>query len=157
MAGRPPKPTKLLELTGAFKRNPKRLAERAGEPVPIGPLGPTPRHWRVKRENPVAELKPAQMAEIVHLDALRKMWKEVSRMAPWLTSGDRIAVELLCGLLLKARLGGIKPSEINVLRGLCNACGLDPSGRAKIDTSAPGVKGAKAVDPRDAFAARQER
>jgi len=61
---------------------------------------------------------------------------------------------------LKARQGVIRPGEMNVLRALCNSCGLDPSGRAKIDTSAAGVKsgrGAKLADPRDAFAAKRDR
>jgi hypothetical protein len=141
---RPRKPTNLLELTGAFKNHPSRLAARAGEPIPTGPLGLVPRHWWAKVEDP----------DYGRCQQLCRIWKEIGKIAPWLTSGDRIAVELICVLLLKARQGGIRPGEMNVLKGLCNACGLDPSGRARIDTSAIGGKVAKLIDPRDAFAAR---
>jgi|ERR1700761_633824 len=144
MPGRPPKPTNLLQLTGAFAKNPQRLRDRAGEPVPAGKLGAPPRFWRPKRGQIGPEVAPE----------LCKIWREVAKMAPWLTSGDRIAVELLCRLLLKVRQGIIGTGEINALKGLCNSCGLDPSGRAKIDTSAIGSKAATA-DPRDAFAAKR--
>lgn len=38
------KPTKILELNGAFKKNPKRAAERADEPIPTEPIGGCPDH-----------------------------------------------------------------------------------------------------------------
>jgi hypothetical protein len=144
MAGRPPKPTNLLELTGAFKKNPKRLAERAGEPVPHGPLGPTPRHWWVKREDAAYE----------RYHALSKLWREVSKLAPWLTSGDRFAVEQFCELLLMARQGTINVGERMIMKSIGSACGLDPSGRVKIRTAAPDKKAGEVVDPRDAFEKR---
>jgi len=143
MPGRPPKPTNLLELTGAFRTDPQRLAKRAGEPRPKGPLGTPPKHWRVK---PDAEgFDEAQ--------DLCKIWKEVSKMAPWLTNSDRHTVEDICVLRRLARLGTIRPGERNVLRSLNNACGLDASGRAKLDISPAALAGEKKVDPRDAFVA----
>jgi hypothetical protein len=149
---RPPKPTNLLQLSGAFKNHPERLAKRAGEPVPDGKLGSPPRNWRAKKVNPGSETYGAEMAEVLRLQMLSKIWKEVSKMAPWLTSADRYAVEDICHLRLLARSGVIRPGERNVLRALMNSCGLDPSGRAKINTGAVGGAAAKAVDPRDAFA-----
>lgn len=40
----PRKPTNVLELAGAFKRNPKRGAARANEPEPVGVIGDAPAH-----------------------------------------------------------------------------------------------------------------
>ena len=40
----PRKPTNILALTGAFKRNPKRGAARANEPEPTGDIGDAPAH-----------------------------------------------------------------------------------------------------------------
>jgi hypothetical protein len=140
----PRKPTNLLELTGAFKNHPSRLAARNGEPVPDGPLGSAPRHWWVKHDHP----NYAQCQELC------KLWREVSRMAPWLTSADRHTVEDVCDLRLKARQGTIRPGERNVLRALSNACGLDPSGRLRINCDPVVPKAARIVDPRDVFGAR---
>lgn len=39
--GRPPKPTNLLELSGAYKKHPERRKQRANEPQPVsGALSP---------------------------------------------------------------------------------------------------------------------
>lgn len=39
--GRPPKPTNLLELSGAYKKHPERRKQRTHEPKPVdGPLPP---------------------------------------------------------------------------------------------------------------------
>ena len=40
----PRKPTNILALNGAFKRNPKRGSARANEPVPAGDIGEAPAH-----------------------------------------------------------------------------------------------------------------
>ena len=40
----PRKPTNVLALTGAFKRNPKRGSARANEPEPVGDVGDAPAH-----------------------------------------------------------------------------------------------------------------
>lgn len=39
---RPRKPTAVLELCGAFKKDPKRGAARADEPKPVGEIGDPP-------------------------------------------------------------------------------------------------------------------
>lgn len=140
MAGRPPKPTNLLELTGAYKKNPKRAAARAGEPRSTEPLGDPPAHWKVE---------PSEFGYQKAVK-LRDIWKEVAEMAPWLTSSDRHTVEDICVLRLKARDNSIKPGERNVLRALNNSCGLDASGRTRINTF-PAAPPEVAGDPRDAF------
>src|SRR5580704_6803917 len=45
MAGRPPNPTALQLLKGADKKNPKRIRERAGEPVPPDIKVQPPDEW----------------------------------------------------------------------------------------------------------------
>jgi hypothetical protein len=46
MAGRPRKPTNLLEMSGALKKNPKRAKAHAGEPRPDGLLSEPPERWK---------------------------------------------------------------------------------------------------------------
>lgn len=41
---RPRKPSNILELNGAFKRNPARGKARENEPVPNGEIGDPPNH-----------------------------------------------------------------------------------------------------------------
>jgi len=40
----PRKPSNVLELKGSFKKDPKRGAARANEPVPVGEIGKPPAH-----------------------------------------------------------------------------------------------------------------
>lgn len=43
---RPRKPGNVLELKGAFKRNPARGKARENEPKPNGEIGDPPTHYR---------------------------------------------------------------------------------------------------------------
>ena len=43
--GRPRKPAKILELSGAFRKNPARKKAREGELQVRSPLGPPPAEW----------------------------------------------------------------------------------------------------------------
>lgn len=45
MRGRKPKPTKVLEMSGAFKHNPARKRARAAKPTTGSPLGDPPAEW----------------------------------------------------------------------------------------------------------------
>ena len=74
---RPRKPTKYLKLVGAFKKNPKRLKEREGEPEVTAPLG-----------DPPDRLDEAEKAR----------WHELAADMPWLGGADRVAVEPVLGL-----------------------------------------------------------
>ncbi|HVJ09704.1 MAG TPA: hypothetical protein VM554_15105 [Acidisarcina sp.] len=138
MAGRPPKPTNLLQLTGAHKKNPKRAAARAGEPTPDGPLGDPPSRWSAV----FPEFDYQRCGE------LRELWREVQEMAPWLTSADRWTVESICELKLLERRRAIKPGERSELGRLSGKCGLNPSDRVKVNV-APNTP--KTSDPRDVF------
>lgn len=65
---RPRTPTALLEIRGAFKRNPSRLKARQGEPIITSPL-PSP---------------PAHLSE-----EARTAWEEMKSRGHWLKSADR--------------------------------------------------------------------
>jgi hypothetical protein len=141
MAGRPPKPTNLLQLTGAFKANPKRAAARAGEPKPDGPLGGPPKRWEI-----VSPATGYQEAE-----KMRGLWAEVAEMAPWLTSADRWTVESICELKFRERNRSIKPGERAELGRLCGKCGLNPSDRVRVNTFPAVPQKTEAGDPRDKY------
>ena len=110
--GRPTKPTAVLELVGAYKKDPQR--KRLKEPKPTKGIGSF-------------VLGPTDLAEI---------WDEVvGQVVPGvLTISDRMALELVCRLYAEIRL---KPDKISVgkvtaLANLLGRFGLTPSDRAKI-------------------------
>jgi phage terminase small subunit len=74
-------PSNILELNGAFKKNPQRRRE---EPNVDSELGPPPDHFD---------------------DARCAAWAEVVGMAPEgvLTKSDRLAIEMLSDLLVRYR------------------------------------------------------
>lgn len=74
-------PSNILELRGAFDKNPQR---RRQEPQVDAELGPPPDHFD---------------------DARRAAWAEVVDMAPEgvLTKADRIAIEMLADLMVRYR------------------------------------------------------
>lgn len=109
---RPHKPTKVLELVGAYKQNPQR--KRKNEPKPTEGIG----------------------AFVEGSTVLSEVWDEVVRqVVPGvLTISDRLALELVCRLLAEIRL---KPDEISVgkvtaLANLLGRFGLTPADRAKV-------------------------
>lgn len=136
MRGRPPKPTKLLEIGGAFKKNPARGRARADEPVPEGPLGPPPAEWTAGAE------KNARLA------ALLRAWQEIVDQAAFgvLTSADRDLVELACYLKYKIRRASAgyekaTSGDFAQLNRILGQIGLVPSERSRVS----GRKKAKEV------------
>jgi phage terminase small subunit len=111
--GRPRKPTSELELSGAFRRNPKRKQERQGEPVVTSPLGP-----------PEAYLN----------DTAKEIWQQNARAGPWLTGADRATMGLACHLMSEFRqLGAAMPvARMRVLVSALASLGFTPATRAKI-------------------------
>lgn len=110
--GRPAKPTAVLELVGAYKKNPQR--KRKHEPKPAQGIGKF-------IEGPTD---------------LSSIWDEVvAQTVPGvMTMSDRIALEMVCRLMAEIR---IKPDEISVgkVTALCNLLGrfgLTPADRAKV-------------------------
>jgi len=115
MTGRPQKPTKLLELSGAFDKNPKRMANRRDAIATESNIGAPPKHWRLPESNP----------GFARGRELRRIWREVARVAPWLVPSQRMTLEDVCELRYRSRNEMLKPSELNLLRLMSNSLGLD--------------------------------
>lgn len=110
---RPRKPTGVLELTGAFRKNPQRKRARSCEPVPSGVIGSHPQHF------------DANLAAI---------WYEVIAMIPAgvLTGADRILVELTCTLISGLRLSTSQKGDKALLKNCLASLGMTPAERSKI-------------------------
>lgn len=123
---RPRKPTELLELNGAFKRNPKR--KRRIGPKPKDGIGDPPEYFREDE---------------------RLAWREiVADCAPTvLTSAERTVVELLSRLRAKFRSDWLTGAEMGVMTWCCGRLGMTPADRSKV--AAPDREN----EPRSPFAA----
>ncbi len=110
---RPRKPTAVLELTGAFRKDPQRKRARSAEPVPTGEIGDAPVHF------------DAQLAAI---------WYEVISLIPAgvPTAADRIIVELTCSLVHGLRNGTSERGDKALLRSCLASLGMTPAERSKI-------------------------
>lgn len=116
---RPRKPTALLELTGAFRKDPQRW--RGAAPQPTGPLGAPP-----------DRLEPAE----------KKCWLELEALVPpgILFNSDRWHVEITACLLAKMRdprggLGGkhgLRAGEVRLLNKCLTQMGMTPADRSRI-------------------------
>ena len=112
------KPTRVLELNGAYKHNPARRQEREREPRPKGPLGPAPDY----------------------LDASeRERWAVIeASCGEWLTDADQGAVEETCRLWASAIRRDLSPGDRKLLRSYWSCLGMNPADRSKVKT--PGEK-----------------
>lgn len=113
MAGRPPKPTALKEVQGAYKKNPQRKNKK--EPIPNGGIGPA----------------------LTTLNAGERMiWDEIVEVAciGVLTNADRISLELLCKLIWEMRTNfeEMNASKLSRLTFLLSQFGMTPADRSKI-------------------------
>ena len=117
---RPRKPTVVLEMKGAFKKNPQR---KRTDPKTQGPIGRAPKH-----------LSEDEQA----------IWREVIRIAPAgvLTSADRIALEELVSLIHQRRtdLAGMTDGKRQLLRSYIAQFGMTPADRSKINVPPPKMK-----------------
>jgi len=113
MAGRPRKPTKVLELSGAFDKNPKRKKDRVNEPQSIGPLGDPPAYF-----------------DFEQIDA----WHEIiNRSIPGLFGpADYFYVEMCADYLARYRAGTITIQERIHFSKLLGQLGFSPTERSKI-------------------------
>ena len=113
------KPTAVLKRNGAFKRNPKRAAERKHEPAPNGPIGPPP-----------ASLTPKQL----------ECWDEIIANSPEgvLAKSDRVVVEIAARLLALVRSKAKASAAIVSLLGQnLQRLGMTPADRSRV--AAPGA------------------
>lgn len=124
--GRPPTPTHILELNGAFKNHPERKTARANEPKPTEKIGRPPSHLTLDQ---------------------KLAWKELEAMVVpgLLTKTDRLVLEMIARLLVKLRDGTIKTQEVSILTTLIGKLGMSPADRAKVSV----VANSKTDDPFD--------
>ena len=108
---RPRKPTRMLELSGAFDRNPQRRKAREHEPSPTGPLG-----------DPPTALDEAQRAR----------WNEIRAKCPWLGESDDVLVEVTCKLWMEERRGKCSPGDRKLLVQCLRALGMAPGERSRM-------------------------
>lgn len=109
----PRKPTHLLKLAGAFKKNPKRAKAREGEPVPTAPLGA-----RVERLN---KLETA-------------CWDRLVAIAPpgaWMNS-DEAMVEATARLWARLKSGKFTAADVGNLRLCLQQLGMTPAARSLV-------------------------
>jgi hypothetical protein len=110
--GRTRIPTAVLELRGAFKRNPDRLRARKNEPLVTTPL-----------PEPSPNLpKPVKEA-----------WLEMQSRGFWLTSADRFLVEIAATLMARYRIDELKSGDVSLLIGLLGKIGFSPKERGSMN------------------------
>lgn len=112
--GRPPKPTKLLELSGAFKKDPQRKRARQNEPVPKGQI----RDY------------PGDMADATQED----IYKLILETAPdgVVTDTDFLPIWNLARLQHRVCQGIAKVAELQALMAGLGRLGMNPSDRARM-------------------------
>jgi hypothetical protein len=109
---RPRTPTAVLELRGAFKRNPNRKKERQTEPIVTTPLPEPPGYL-------TADTTAA--------------WQEMRERGWWLTSADRFLVEIAATLLARYRGDSVKSGDVSQLIGLLGKIGFSPKERGSLN------------------------
>lgn len=113
---RPRTPTNVLELRGAFKKDPQR--KRPNEPKPAKPVGTPPRHERFTPEH-------------------QAIWRELKRQAAdgVLTISDRIALEALCYLIaeLRGEPSRFSAAKYSRMEALLGKIGFTPADRSKVN------------------------
>ena len=106
---RPRKPSKVLELTGAFKKDPQR--KRKAEPMPSGAVGDPPLHLALE---------------------VKDVWRELSATCFWATDADRQIMEVTATLMHQFRINPAEFKQMNHLLSGLGKLGLTPSDRAKV-------------------------
>ena len=121
--GRHRLPTDILEQRGAFKHDPRRAEDRAGEPKPEAGIGDPPAYF----------------------DATKKAaWKEIVTKCHdgVLSDADAIAVEVASILLAEMRAdpGSFAISKIARLNSLLSQFGMTPADRSRVKVRSPEKK-----------------
>lgn len=111
--GRPPKPTNLLELSGAFKKHPERKRARQAEPVPKGKI-PAFQDFTGKTWEDAYNLILATVPDRV------------------LSGSDYIMVMETAKLLWKSWNEDIKSCDRVLLMASLGKLGMNPSDRARL-------------------------
>lgn len=113
---RPRKPTKILQFTGAFAKNPQRAEKRKGEPKANGPIGSAPEWFD---------------------DDERAAWNAIVAEAPGGVLALRDREMVTCAALLGAQLrkGERDSKVISAYRVALGELGMTPAAASKV--SAP--------------------
>ena len=111
---RPRKPTEVLTLTGAFRKDPQRKRPVGAKSAKS--LGQPPGYFR---------------------DDECLVWAEIETYAAAgvLTSADRFVVELLSRLVARFRANWLNGAEMSQLTWCCSHLGMTPSDRSKVLSS----------------------
>lgn len=133
---RPRTATNVLELRGAFKKNPARGRERAHEPKPLGGIGPAPK------------------LEILTFEAA---WDLIVATAPpgVLTSRDRLYVRVtaeLLALLSEKGAAGVDSAKLTRLEMMLSKLGLNPADASRVkawSNAPPGGSADNTTNPFD--------
>jgi hypothetical protein len=128
LKGRPPKPTRVLEMSGSFQHNPSRKRARANEPQ-TGKCFASP---------PPPEFLISE-PEIGYQFAARclRQWEELAREGPYIGYGSRGTVISLCILkatMLRLPSGSKELSRLmNTEDKLRSSLGLTEVSRPKVN------------------------
>lgn len=109
---RPRTPTKVLEMRGAFKKNPNRAREDAQA---AGELTDPPEHVT---------------------DSVLQAWREIVQYAPLgvMTDSDRLSIEVAANLLSQFRADPVEmpAAKLARLEAMLGKFGMSPADRAKV-------------------------
>ena len=135
MAGRPRTATNVLELKGAFRKNPDRGRARAHEPKPIGGIGPAPK---------------------LEVLTFEQAWDLIVATAPpgVLTSRDRLYVRVaaeLLALLSESGAAGVDSAKLNRLEMMLGKLGLNPADASRVKAWSNAPAGGSAEAPENPF------
>lgn len=123
---RPRKPTNVLEMSGAFKKDPQRKRQDAET---SGPLGKAPSHIN---------------------GAVLNAWNEIVKSAPRevLTGSDALAIEVAANLLAQFRDDPVEfpAAKLVRLEALLGKFGMTPADRAKVGGKKEAPKGNQFAD-----------
>ncbi len=108
------KPTKVLEATGAFKKNPQR---KRTDPATTGEIGAAPGYFSTEEA---------------------AVWSEIVQNAPVgvLTGSDRLHVEVLSRAIAQLRAtepADIKPALLQQIRAGLSSIGMSPADRSRVN------------------------
>ena len=111
--GRPRKPTSILELTGAFDKDPKRAELRVNEPIPSPDVGDAPPYFN---------------------DYLRAIWDEImENAAPGVIKrSDRLALEAWCLIIAQIRCGIAQAPIYAQHKAYAQQFGMTPAARSMV-------------------------
>jgi hypothetical protein len=114
LLARPRLPTAVLELRGAFKRNPNRKKARENEPICTEPLPDPPRRL---------------------LKDVKAAWREMRDRGFWLSSPDQYLVLIAATYMARHRSDECASAETALLIKVLNMIGFSPAERRKLNVT----------------------